>query len=517
MAMSVCRTTVLCVLLAAASAAQLEPPVAVPEPSASEILARMVQSYESCKSYRDAGVVEQSYTHRAQPEKGPLWAEERVSRSVKPFRTAFIRPSQFRFEYSVARGESMSRYIVWQDGPDVRTWWDVHDGEERPGSLGMAIAGATGVSSGAAHTVPRLMIPMHVGGRSAAELANLERLADSSIDDVACFRLKGLFAGRSTRVLWIDQASLLIRRIEEESDGDDYHSVEVTNYEPERDVEVSRGELAFDPPPPRPPRPPRARSSSGGGTFRSEDFEPRFDKARRLVTAGDHDAALLEFEGLWTDTNNPDSAFDPRIRGPIIQAIGQLAAVHPATKVRFGEIFDELDATVRRNPPRSFRTWTDWADLGRALELDDRIVQLYVDRRSPTGTLRVFADIHPYALDDLFDILLERRQFAEAGRITIDPLAEARMEYDIGDPRADGVDDAQAEAIGGSMLLRAREDVGRLHALTLAADRPDEAEAVAKFMLTVDDTVEARWALVLACLHSGAGHRAWRRPRLQKA
>lgn len=47
--------------------------------------------------------------------------------------------------------------------------------------------GATGVSGGSAHTVPALLMPDEVGGRSLAELADsAERLADETVEGAVC-------------------------------------------------------------------------------------------------------------------------------------------------------------------------------------------------------------------------------------------------------------------------------------------------------------------------------------------
>src|SRR5437879_6027503 len=53
--------------------------------TAQEILEKMAATYATCKSYRDSGVVTNFFT--------------RDHIDVKPFRTAFVRPDQFRFEY----------------------------------------------------------------------------------------------------------------------------------------------------------------------------------------------------------------------------------------------------------------------------------------------------------------------------------------------------------------------------------------------------------------------------------
>src|SRR5512137_1163163 len=79
--------------------------------TAQQILDKAATTYATCKSYRDSGVVTNDF--------GPRSAGDRFPRhvDVKPFRTAFVRPDQFRFEYDNPGSEKP--YIVWAKGSDV--------------------------------------------------------------------------------------------------------------------------------------------------------------------------------------------------------------------------------------------------------------------------------------------------------------------------------------------------------------------------------------------------------------
>ena len=61
--------------------------------TAQQIFDRMAATCATCKSYRDSGAVTN--------DSGPQTTGERFPRQVSmiPFRTAFVRPDQFRFEY----------------------------------------------------------------------------------------------------------------------------------------------------------------------------------------------------------------------------------------------------------------------------------------------------------------------------------------------------------------------------------------------------------------------------------
>lgn len=208
--------------------------------TASEILERMANAYATCKSYRDAGVVKSVITSASGAHTESL-----------PFRTAFVRPGKFRFEYTASSFGRVRRYIIWEDGEAIRKWWDIEPGVQVLGSLNLAIAGATGVSGGSAHTVPRMLMPLQVTGTVLFQLAKAERLPDEQLDDVSCFVVKGKFASRDESV-WIDQRTNFVRKIhcddDIKNDQVDMHVETTTTYEPEGDVEIGAGELAFDPP-----------------------------------------------------------------------------------------------------------------------------------------------------------------------------------------------------------------------------------------------------------------------------
>ena len=122
------------------------------DPSAGQILDRMVRAYADCKTYRDTGVVK------------TVFIEANGTRTVeKPFTTAMVRPDRFRFEYKET-GNQRNRYIIWSSGKDVKTWWGIKPGIKMSDSLELALAGATGVSGGSAHTIPAMLLPDKVSG-----------------------------------------------------------------------------------------------------------------------------------------------------------------------------------------------------------------------------------------------------------------------------------------------------------------------------------------------------------------
>ncbi len=174
--------------------------------TAQQILEKMATTYANCKSYRDSGVVTNDF--------GPHTEGDRYPRHInfKPFRTAFVRPDQFRFEYDDTTPDKS--YIIWAKAGETRTWWHFKPGVEDQPSLGIAIAGATGVSGGSAQTIPALLLLDRIGGRKLTSLTDLVRLPDETLDGTSCFKLEGKFADRPT-TLWLEKATYLVRRVDQ--------------------------------------------------------------------------------------------------------------------------------------------------------------------------------------------------------------------------------------------------------------------------------------------------------------
>lgn len=149
----------------------------------------------------------------------------RPSGSTQPhdcwFKTQFSRPDQFRFQFSRPHPYPPLRHLVTQIviGSDGTT---AYFHKERDGTacrndierdLGLAVAGATGISRGAAHTIGNLLLEC-VGGFSLAML-NKPRFRRSRIfQDVYCSRITGIHPWGGGRItLWFSTSDLLLRKI----------------------------------------------------------------------------------------------------------------------------------------------------------------------------------------------------------------------------------------------------------------------------------------------------------------
>src|SRR5262249_7492015 len=128
---------------------------------------------------------------------------------------------------------------------------------------------------GSAHTVPALLLPGRLEGLRLSDLADLALLQDGQIEGAACYRLQGRLnlppldpaeeeqvradlarlTGRapprveeSPLTVWLDRATLLVRRIEQSARFEAFQTEDVTDYQPEADGAIGDDELAFGAP-----------------------------------------------------------------------------------------------------------------------------------------------------------------------------------------------------------------------------------------------------------------------------
>jgi hypothetical protein len=204
--------------------------------SATQILTRVEQVYAGCTSYSDTGVVTTVF-HR---DNGITRTDE------KPFKTAFVRPDRFRFEYSeTSTNGRKSQYVVWRNASEVKSRWTIRRGVKNEASLSIAIAGATGVSGGSAHTVPALLMPGEIEGLKLSDLSQVTRAQSQKWRDEDCFRIDGIQL-EGVISLWVDRNTFLIRRLDERKEHDGFRTEKTTTYEPVINEPVDEKLLGFE-------------------------------------------------------------------------------------------------------------------------------------------------------------------------------------------------------------------------------------------------------------------------------
>ena len=179
---------------------------AAPSQDAKALLESVVQRYASISSYEDTGSV------------------TRYDGSVEPYRIDFTNaykgPSLFRFAFATPHPypplhHIVTRYVLGFDGSAAYFRMKPQDQPERleaAQSVSLAIAKGTGISSGAAHTISRLLLP-DVTGLSILDLVDVQATEDATIAGVKCLSVTAQHPRGGEWKLWIEQEGLLIRKM----------------------------------------------------------------------------------------------------------------------------------------------------------------------------------------------------------------------------------------------------------------------------------------------------------------
>jgi outer membrane lipoprotein-sorting protein len=167
---------------------------------ADQLLKEMCAKYAYFTSYSDEGTV--------------VVKGDQPARVL--FRTHFQRPYLFRFEWTHMFRDRFNRArtfrnVLWCDGASTFLCGD----DERPGavqSLVLGVAGATGVSMGAAHTISAMLLK-EVGGFLFTDLEQVS-LSETVSDATDLYYIEGYHPAGDFCKLSLGKDDLLLRQVE---------------------------------------------------------------------------------------------------------------------------------------------------------------------------------------------------------------------------------------------------------------------------------------------------------------
>jgi VWFA-related protein len=210
--------------------------------SAREIIDRMVKAYAACRTYSDEGEIAtaRSGTESSAPPR------------IQYFLTTFVRPSSFRFGLWTAGGregrdgrKEGREYIFWKDGDAERVWTPPVESNV---GLETSLLHFGHMSQGASITIPNLLLPGLFRGTSIlTSLEDPKLTKEEKVDGRKSFKIEGTFQGLPLHV-WIDAREFLITKIHRMSRMGQFQFETITKYKPRVNEDVSRDELAFNPP-----------------------------------------------------------------------------------------------------------------------------------------------------------------------------------------------------------------------------------------------------------------------------
>jgi len=208
--------------------------------TAAQVLQAMAEKYAACRSYFDKGLVRTIFIN--------LDGSRRVD--DRPFTTAFVRNDRFRYEFSQQMGKREVHYIVWSDGSAAQTWWDIGSPKLKTMTLGIALAGGTGISGSSASTIPTLLLPDQVNAYKLSALARSVREPDEVVDGVNCIRVQGEFGFNRPQsiTVWIEKQTGLVRQMFSAVDFGGFRTETTTSYVATINESIPDELLQFDAP-----------------------------------------------------------------------------------------------------------------------------------------------------------------------------------------------------------------------------------------------------------------------------
>jgi hypothetical protein len=168
--------------------------------SPGEILKRAQEKYASLTSYSDEGKSVATLNGTA---------------ITHTFTIRLARPNLYRIEWEQNSDSSFSimktkSQAVWSAGDG--DFLEMGTGVQKLTSQDIALASATGISGGAAATIPGTFFKMNWGNQLGGPATDEKRQADEKVGDVDCYVFASELKGR-TRTLWIGKQDLLIQQV----------------------------------------------------------------------------------------------------------------------------------------------------------------------------------------------------------------------------------------------------------------------------------------------------------------
>jgi hypothetical protein len=177
---------------------------------AASILEITLKVYSKCRSYSDVGEV------KVIPP---------IGHSDIRFRTQFLRPGKFRFEWSRWHpyfGPEGTEYenSIWTNGEEIKS--KIQGKVEARDGLASALAAAAGASSGAALRISAIVMPELMPlSRSWHELRDLVLMDDELVNGVLCFHIRASLVSEKDTDIWISKEGMILRRLREQKLSDE--------------------------------------------------------------------------------------------------------------------------------------------------------------------------------------------------------------------------------------------------------------------------------------------------------
>ncbi len=190
------------IMAIAISMLMLAIPVFGKETSPDEILKQVAATYKTMKTYKSEGTITSD-----------IDTDVMKIKQVTSFSILLKKPNLYLISWNQTGGVMVQSGNVWSDGTQPYLHMGSINAYSKMTSDEIALSGATGISGGAAFTIPSLFLPVFQG-----QLTPFSRLKDLQIENTEtvegedCYVISGSSAISKKEILWISKESHLIRK-----------------------------------------------------------------------------------------------------------------------------------------------------------------------------------------------------------------------------------------------------------------------------------------------------------------
>ena len=136
-----------------------------------EIFERTSQKYADCRTYSDSGRVENE-------------------RGVMTFKTFFVRPNLFKFEFDHQSDEQGKSGIIWSDGNEFFTSYNDDLDHVPCDNISSLLVEIGSAAQQASYLVPMMLMSDYAGANALADAGPYVTTEHTSIADRSCHRIK---------------------------------------------------------------------------------------------------------------------------------------------------------------------------------------------------------------------------------------------------------------------------------------------------------------------------------------
>ena len=250
---------------------------------------------------------------------------------------------------------------------------------------------------------------------------------------------------------------------------------------------------------------PDSRAAEAAASATSDDPDRRRDLAKELARQGKLDESTEHYLWVWKATRDAPGWLGVR-HSFLLSEMVRLGERHEPMREALQEQLEAAQRNIETVETITWLDWIEWTSLCERLDAAARIVAWYDAHHAADGsvdTSRLELQVVPRVRRDAFDQLVAARRFAEAARAGGDLVADVRGWTEMHAKLREGAGESASEE--DRQLLAAYadsvvENCAPKYGCAFAAGQIEAAHEIAKLVLGVVDTPQARVALVQAAL-----------------